>query len=181
MAAIRYNHSSMAVRLSSTNMLFSLHTILQAKPPALEGFARPGYHGWPSDITKCHVCAKGAVCGNNDGVVVLTGRERACCGSCSLAAPDGGHEILSYYVSHSGPFSPSLFFPLVSPAHLLAPCWIGVVISRHFTAKRHSVHRGSRKQSRNNKRNPAVVKWEDVLSLYITMECTVSSMFTAGC
>lgn len=165
MAPIRYNHSSMLVSLSSTNMLFSLHTILQAKPPALEGFARPGYHGRPSDITKCHVCAKGAACCNNDGVVALTGRERACCGSCSLAAPDGGHEILSYYVSHSGPFSPSLFFPLVSLAHLLAPYWTSVVISRHFTAKRHSVHRGGsfcRNQSRNNERNPAVVKWDVV-------------------
>lgn len=172
MAAVGCNHSSMVVPLSSTNMLFSLRTFLQAKPPALGGFARLGYHGWRSDITKCHVCAKGAACSNNDGVAVLTGRERACCGSCSLAAPDGGHEILSYYVSHSGPFSPSLFFPLVSLAHLLTPPWTSVVISRHFTAKRHSVHGDSsfcRTQWRNNNRNPAVVKWEVGLSWYIRM------------
>lgn len=133
---------------------------LQAKPTALDGFARPGYHGWRSDITKCHVGAKGATSSKNDGVAVPTGREQACCGSCSLAAPDGGHEILSYYVSHSGPFSPSLFFPLVSLAHLPTPCWTRVVISRHFTAKRHRVHRCSsfcRTQKRKRERNPAVM------------------------
>lgn len=126
-----------------TSIFLSLHTFLQAKPPALDGFARLGYHGWRHDITKCHVCAKGAACSNNDGVAVLTGRERACCGSCSLTAPDGGQESLSYYVSHSGPFSPSPFLPLVSLAHLLTPCWTSVVISRHFTTKSHHTHGGS--------------------------------------
>lgn len=138
---------------------FPLHTFLQAKPPAFNGFARRGYHGWRNDITKCHIGAKGAACRNNDGVVVLTGRERACCGSCSLAAPDGGHKILSYYVSHSGPFSPSLFFffALVSLAHLLTPCWTSVVISRHFTAKRRQVNESSRTQRKKLKGNPDVM------------------------
>ncbi|KAL7863675.1 hypothetical protein SRHO_G00126590 [Serrasalmus rhombeus] len=61
----------------------------------------PRCRDWWSDITKCHSRARGAAHGNNDGVAVPIGRAWARHGSCSLAAPDGGHQILGYYSCQS--------------------------------------------------------------------------------
>lgn len=170
--------------MAKTNILFSLHTFLQAKLHALDGSAR-------------HVTLLNAMSVQREQRAAImmewpcsqVGNGPAVGAAPSLHQMEGTRSWAIMWAA-VGLSLPLYFFPLVSRAHLLAPCWTSVVISRHFTAKRHRVHGDNsfcRTQREKKKWNPAVVMVGSCVKLvwwrYLTLciwWCFLSSFSTCG-